>query len=93
MALVILLGGLRRMAGRARVRVEAGTVGILLAGLGVAIGQEAAAAVYREGRLEQDVEILVNGRHIQFLGGLDTPLRPEDQVTIFQSGLRGFPGG
>jgi molybdopterin converting factor small subunit len=93
MAHVILLGGLRRVAGRARVAVEADTVGSLLASLEMAIGREGGAALCRDGGLQPDVEVLVNGRHIQFLAGLGTPLGPEDQVTIFQSGLRGFPGG
>jgi molybdopterin converting factor small subunit len=43
--------------------------------------------------LQPDIEILVNGRNTEFLKGLDTSLRPTDQVTIFYSGLRGFPGG
>jgi molybdopterin converting factor small subunit len=93
MALVILLGGLRQAAGRARLTVEAESIRSLLAGLESAISPAFAAALYREGRLERDIEILVNGRHIHYLGQLDTSLRPADQVTIFQSGLRGFPGG
>jgi molybdopterin converting factor small subunit len=39
------------------------------------------------------VEVLVNGRNVEFLAGLDTPLGPRDQVTVFCSGVRGFPGG
>lgn len=38
-------------------------------------------------------EVLVNGRNISFLVGLDTPLRSDDRVTLFFHGARGFPGG
>ena len=36
-----------------------------------------------DGSLRPLVKMLVNGRHIQFLDGVDTPLADEDVVSIF----------
>jgi molybdopterin converting factor small subunit len=52
-----------------------------------------AGLLFKNGVIQPDVEVLVNGRNIEFLKMLDTSLRPTDQVTIFYSGVRGFPGG
>lgn len=39
------------------------------------------------------LSILVNGRNISFLKGLETPLREGDEVTVFKVGMTGYPGG
>jgi molybdopterin converting factor small subunit len=49
--------------------------------------------LFPDGRLNRDIEVLVNGRNIAFLAGLETPLAADDRVTIFRHGARGFPGG
>lgn len=87
------LGEVRQAAGRSAVDIQAGTVAQLLDAMGTAIGPGFAGLLSREGSLQPDVEVLVNGRNIEFLDGLATPVRPADQVTIFHSGVRGFPGG
>ena len=46
-----------------------------------------------ESDLNEDVEVLVNGRNIKFLDGMATPLDNEDRVTLLYHGVRGFPGG
>ena len=46
-----------------------------------------------ESELNDDVEVLVNGRNIKFLDGMQTPLTAEDRVTLLYHGVRGFPGG
>ncbi len=46
-----------------------------------------------ESDLNEDVEVLVNGRNIKFLDGMATPLDKEDRVTLLYHGVRGFPGG
>ncbi len=33
--------------------------------------------------LGEKIIILVNGRHVEFLGGIDTPLRDSDTVSLF----------
>ena len=40
-----------------------------------------------------DLRVLVNGRNIVFLDGLDTRLGADDTVTLHLSGARGYPGG
>jgi molybdopterin synthase sulfur carrier subunit len=34
-------------------------------------------------KLGPEIIFLINGRHINHLGGLDTPLKPDDRVDIF----------
>jgi len=93
MPVVTFLGDLRRAAGRATVEVKADSVRDLLTALGQAVTPGFAGLLFKNGTLQPDVEVLLNGRNIQFLQMLDTPLEPADQVTIFYSGVRGFPGG
>ena len=40
-------------------------------------------AMLDAGTLRAYVRVLVNGRHIELAHGLDTPLKPEDEVAIF----------
>ena len=41
----------------------------------------------------RDLRILVNGRSVAFLAGLDTKLQAGDTVTLHLAGARGYPGG
>jgi molybdopterin converting factor small subunit len=93
MAGVTFLGEVRKAAGQATVDVEADSVRGLLAALHQVVSPIFASLLFKNGVLQPDVEVLVNGRNIEFLKMLDTSLRPTDQVTIFYSGVRGFPGG
>ena len=93
MPVVTFLGEVRKAAGRSTVEIEADTVAWLLASMESAIGPGFASLLSTGGALQPDVEVLVNGRNIEFLERLETPLRPTDQITIFYSGVRGFPGG
>ena len=93
MAIVTFLGEVRKAAGQARLDVKAESVRGLLTALCQAVSPAFATLLFKEGALEPDVEVLANGRNIEFLQMLDTPLEPADQVTIFYSGVRGFPGG
>ena len=45
------------------------------------------------GELNRDLRVLVNGRSILWLDGVDTPLKASDSVTLHHSGARGWPGG
>ncbi len=59
-------------------------------------GLELAEILFPKGdssQLGKDIDILVNGRSIGFLNGLDTGLGPGDKITILYHGIRGFPGG
>ena len=39
--------------------------------------------IFPEGQVSGSVMVLVNGQHIELLNGLETPLRPEDDVVFF----------
>jgi molybdopterin converting factor small subunit len=82
-----LLGGLRRFGGRTQA-VSGETVGAVLAESPIP-----QTVLFPNGQLNRDVEVLVNGRNIAFLAGLDTRLSADDRVTIFLHGARGYPGG
>ena len=45
------------------------------------------------GELNCDLRVLVNGRSILWLEGVDTKLEETDTVTLHHSGARGWPGG
>ena len=87
MPVLKLLGGLRRFGAREQ-SVSGATVAAVLSESPVP-----RALLFPDGQLNGDPEVLVNGRNIAFLGGLDTPLAEEDRVTIFVHGARGYPGG
>jgi len=87
MAVLKLLGGLRRY-GAAESQVGATTVRAALSA-----GPLPQPLLFPDGRLNRDVEVLVNGRNVAFLSGLDTPLAADDRVTVFLHGARGYPGG
>jgi len=93
MPVVTFLGEVRRAAGRATADVKGDSVTALLGALNRAVSPGFASLLFKDGALRPDVEVLVNGRNIEFLQMLDTPLGSADQVTIFYSGVRGFPGG
>ena len=93
MAEVRFLGELRKAAGVATFGIDAHTVGELLEQLGRVMSPAFQEFLFERGRLQQDVEVLVNGGNISFLDGLKTALGPFDQVTLFINGVRSFPGG
>ena len=98
MAEVKLLGGLRSKVGAESLRVDADTVGELLDQLVERGGQALTVLFYEDPRGEplvphRDLRVLVNGRSIGFLQGLDTALEKRDRVTVHLTGARGYPGG
>lgn len=95
---VKLLGGLRSKVGAEELEVEAESVRELLDVLVEEGGEALQVLFYDDPRADplephRDLRVLVNGRSIAFLQGLDTPLRPKDTVTVHLSGGRGVPGG
>ncbi len=89
MPTVKLLAGLRRFGG-AQQNIDGATVREVLAALAV---PDQLLFPDRQGELNRDIEVLVNGRNIAFLQDLDTAVGSEDRVTIFLHGARGYPGG
>ncbi len=90
---VRFLGEIRKAAGVATFGIDAGTVEELLEQLRRVMGPRFQEFLFEGRALQQDVEVLVNGRSISFLDGRKTGLAPFDQVTLFINGVRGFPGG
>ncbi len=93
MAEVRFLGAIRKAAGVATFGIDAGTVEELLEQLRRLMSPSFQEFLFEGQKLQEDVEVLVNGRNISFLHGLKTALAPFDQVTLFINGLRGFGGG
>jgi len=58
------------------------TVRELLEYLTSRFGEKFRDAVYPQGRLRDNLVIMVNGHSIKLLKGLDTPLKEEDEVYI-----------
>lgn len=92
MAEVRFLGAIRKAAGMATFGIDAGTVGQLLEALRQVMSPAFQEFLFEGEKLQQDVEVLINGRNIALLDGLKTALVPFDQVTLFINGVRGFPG-
>ena len=83
---LVLLGGLRRFARPAPATAEC--VRALLDD-----SMLPRDLLFPTGDLNRDIEVLVNGRNIAFLDGMETPLSEDDRVTVFLHGARGYPGG
>ncbi|MGI9862109.1 MoaD family protein [Moorella naiadis] len=80
---VELLSFLQRAAGESRVEIAAATVGEALAALITRYGENFRRELMTpEGLPKAGIAILVNGRNINFLHGLATPLSPGDKVTL-----------
>jgi molybdopterin converting factor small subunit len=92
---VRLLGGLRALLGAKSVSANALVAGALLREIAERGGESAASLIFdSDGHTpNQDLRILVNGRSVVFLDGLDTKLQQDDTVTVYIAGARGFPGG
>ncbi len=93
MAEVRFLGAIRKAAGLATFGIDAGTVGQLLEALRQVMSPAFQEFLFEGEKLQQDVEVLINGRNIALLDGLKTALTPFDQVSLLINGTRGFSGG
>ena len=92
---VRLLGGLRDLMGESSVGSGARVVRELLDEISERGGEAVARLLYDEAGItpSQDLRVLVNGRSVAFLAGLDTKLQTGDTVTLHLAGARGYPGG
>ncbi len=92
---VRLFATLRQTAGKAEIEVpeaEGNTVRTVLARL-VDTHPDLKAEVFdSDGQLQSHIHIMVNGRDIRFLDGLDTPIQASDQMWIFPPVGGGAPG-
>ena len=90
------LGKLRELASVAEENINQSRVQALLVELSNGNRTELRELLFVDGdrsELNDDVEVLVNGRNIKFLDGMATSLGREDRVTLLYHGVRGFPGG
>ncbi len=82
---VRLSASLRAAAGAKEVSVPCApdtTVRALLHAIGAANPALAERLLDSQQDLNKGVQVLVNGRHIDFLNGLETPLQPTDSVML-----------
>jgi len=97
MAEVRLLAGLRETVGggRRRLYLSARSVGELLDALAEHSPdpEHARRTLLADGAPHPDLQVLVNGRDISLLDGLDTKLAEADAVALHHVGARGVPGG
>ncbi len=79
---VKLFGNLRKLKGASRVSLQAGTVRQALVVL-CEQNEPLWQAIIDGEKLLPYVKIMVNGHDITLLEGLDTAVKPEDQIAIF----------
>lgn len=80
---VQLFATLREVTGTSRLRVEATSVREVLSSLCVTYGDTLRRHLFTPGgQLQETIAVLVNGRNIRFVQGLDTELRSGDVVTL-----------
>lgn len=89
---------MRRALGARSVEVTASSVADLLDALVEIGGPELAARLFDTPHAaprspHPDLRVLVNGRNVHFLEGLETRLCDADVVTLHPAGARGYPGG
>ncbi|MEW6579347.1 MAG: ubiquitin-like small modifier protein 1 [Chloroflexota bacterium] len=85
MVTVRLSASLRAAAGAKEVTVPCApdtTVRTLLHAIGAANPALAERLLDAQQDLNKGTQVLVNGRHIDFLGGLDTPIQATDSVML-----------
>ncbi len=96
--MVKLLAGLRDVLGNDRLELPAVRLCELLVALGERGGAELARRLWADPAAlppepNRDLRVLVNGRDMRFLAGLETSLGADDVVTLHLAGARGWPGG
>ncbi len=82
MPVVRLFGSLRRSASQSCLTLPGETVRVLLDAL-CKDDPQLCAAILDGDKLHQYVRVMINGRDIELMHGLDTPLATKDEVAIF----------
>jgi len=93
MAEVRFLGRIRKAAGVSSFGIDASTVEELLEQLRRLLRPAVQELLFRDGGLQEDVEVQVNDQTISSTGGLNTPLGPFDRVTLLIGGDRRSSAG
>lgn len=82
MAVVKLFGNLRLAADSAVLELPGETVQALLHAL-ITTKPQLQTDLFAEGKLQPHVRVMVNGRAIELVNGLETAVSPQDQIAIF----------
>lgn len=92
----VLGTGLRVLCGGRELELQAVRVRELLLELSARGGEALFRQLFGDGdppTLHPDLRVLVNGRDVRFLQGLETPVDALDAVTLHLAGARSLPGG
>lgn len=73
----------RDAAGTSETEIEASTLAELMSSLEKRFGKKLRDMLVKDGKLRDDVVILVNGQNVSHSKGLETRLRPDDDIAIF----------
>jgi molybdopterin synthase sulfur carrier subunit len=74
---------IREVAGVSETDVKADDIPSLLLALRDKFGERLYRLIAKDGRLRDDVVVLVNGQNIEQFGGIEAKLTPNDEVAIF----------
>jgi molybdopterin synthase sulfur carrier subunit len=74
---------IREAAGVPGTDVEADDVSSLLLALRDKFGERLYKLIAKDGKLRDDVVVLVNGQNIGHSGGIEAKMTPDDEVAIF----------
>jgi len=74
---------IREVTGVTETDVEADDIPSLLLALRDRFGERLYRLIAKDGRLRDDVVILVNGQNIRHSGGIEAKMTPDDEVAIF----------
>ncbi len=81
---VKFFGYLRDYTGCKETTVEGyGSLGELLNGLSKIYGERFEKEVLKDGGISERIIVLINGRNIAFLNGMETKLEDKDEVSVF----------
>ncbi len=81
--LVRYYANLRDVTGKKEEHISADQIYLLLDKLKSEYGEKFTRTLYRNGDLIGNVLILINGKNIRYLNGLNSKLNPGDEVDIF----------
>lgn len=73
----------RDVAGTSETEITADTLAELMKSLEERFGKKLKDMLVKEGKLRDDVVILVNGQNVSHSKGLETRLHPDDDIAIF----------
>jgi molybdopterin converting factor small subunit len=79
-------------AGERAIEVDGGTVGEVVKGIVERHPGLASQLLTETGELHRFVNVYLNGQDVRYLGGLDTPVEPRDEIRLLPA-IAGGRGG